>query len=66
MASDQRDWYRDWWRKKTGYTERAHFRISFGEHQRNQYRGAWRRNWIAVGMVAGVIATVAIAKRFLT
>jgi hypothetical protein len=26
MTSDNRDWYRDWWRKKTGYVERADFR----------------------------------------
>lgn len=28
MASDNRDWFRDWWRKKTGYVERAGFRMS--------------------------------------
>jgi len=27
MASDNRDWYRDFWRKKTGYVERAPFRL---------------------------------------
>lgn len=26
MGSDNRDWYRDWWRRKTGYVERADFR----------------------------------------
>lgn len=32
MGSDNRDWYRDWWRKKTGYVERASFRM--GERER--------------------------------
>ena len=26
MAMDNRDWYRDLWRKKTGYVERSDFR----------------------------------------
>ena len=40
MGMDNRDWYRDFWRKKTGYTERADFRISAGQHGRNQHRRA--------------------------
>jgi t-SNARE complex subunit (syntaxin) len=31
MAAENRDWYRDWWRKKTGYVERAAFRVSAKE-----------------------------------
>ena len=58
MAADNRDWYRDWWRKKTGYTERAAFRISAGELERQKHRSAWRRNFIgaALFMVALFVA----------
>lgn len=38
MAIDTRDWYRDWWRKKTGYVERARFRMGNAEYLR--YRRA--------------------------
>ena len=34
MGSDNRDWYRDWWRKKTGYVERAGFRRPAAEVER--------------------------------
>lgn len=30
MGAEDRDWYRDWWRKKTGYIERAVFRVALG------------------------------------
>ena len=62
MASDQRDWYRDWWRKRTGYVERASFRIGEGERQRGIYRAAWRRNWIVLFVL---IALFAIAVKLL-
>ncbi len=42
MASDNRDWYRDWWRKKTGYVERAGFRVSEAEFQRGKRNKALR------------------------
>lgn len=31
MAADNRDWYRDLLRKKTGYAERAKFRASYAD-----------------------------------
>ena len=48
MGMDNRDWYRDFWRKKTGYTERADFRISAGQHGRNQHRRAWEALCVVV------------------
>lgn len=27
MGMEDRDWYRDWWRKKQGHVERARFRV---------------------------------------
>lgn len=60
MGMDNRDWYRDFWRKKTGYTERADFRISEGEHRRNQHRRAWRLNFIRMAILV-VAAVVVIA-----
>lgn len=43
MAADNRDWYRDWWRKKTGYVERASFRVSDAEFGRAKDRLQVRR-----------------------
>lgn len=63
MAADQRDWYRDWWRKKTGYVERANFRISEGERQRNNFRRAWRRNFLVAGAAATAVALAVVIKR---
>lgn len=34
MAADNRDWYRDFWRKKTGYVERARFRMSEADYHK--------------------------------
>lgn len=51
MASDNRDWYRDWWRKRTGYTERASFRISHDHGEKLKNRSAWRRNLVIAAIV---------------
>lgn len=66
MASDNRDWYRDWWRKKTGYVERASFRVGQAEHQRVKFErkhaarsAAWRRNWLVV--IALLVAFLLLA-----
>lgn len=48
MASDNRDWYRDWWRKRTGYKENATFRLGHQEQEHRRYRAAWARNFKAV------------------
>jgi len=64
MAGDQRDWYRDWWRKRTGYVERASFRLGEGERKRERERSDWRRNWLGLLIVVAVL--VAIVKIFKT
>ncbi|MDD2547348.1 MAG: hypothetical protein PHI55_13865 [Burkholderiaceae bacterium] len=51
MAADNRDWYRDWWRKKTGYVERARFRMSEHDYQRQQRAAAWRKNFAVLAVV---------------
>lgn len=63
MAGDQRDWYRDWWRRKTGYVERASFRVGEGERKRMQHAQGWRRNWL---LVAAVVLMFVLLKVVLT
>lgn len=50
MASDNRDWYRDWWRKKTGYVERAGFRMSEADRLKAKRAAEWRAVFIRFGM----------------
>ena len=61
MAGDQRDWYRDWWRRKTGYVERAHFRLGEGERERIAHSRAWRRNWLVLLVVVLLIVGAKLA-----
>lgn len=63
MASDNRDWYRDWWRKKTGYVERAGFRMSEGDRQRAKHAKAWRSNLIKLLVIVAVLVAAVVAKR---
>ena len=44
MGIENRDWYRDWWRKKTGYVERASFRVP----SRVSKRQAWHWSLLLV------------------
>ena len=66
MSTENRDWYRDWWRKKTDYTERASFRVSASEFERRKHRAQWRRSAgiVAAGLLSLVLALVAV-KNFL-
>ena len=34
MSVDQRDWHREWWKKRSGYVERAAFRLPESRRQR--------------------------------
>jgi hypothetical protein len=34
MGLESRDYYRDWWRKKTGYEEKARFRVPASQEGR--------------------------------
>lgn len=65
MASDNRDWYRDWWRKKTNYVERAAFRISEGERKRQQFAAGWKRNFTIAGVFVSAILLIALTKHLL-
>ena len=60
MAIDQREWYRDWWRKRTGYIERARFRMGEGEIARAKHNSAWRRNFFAAALL--VVAFIVVLK----
>lgn len=63
MGSDNRDWYRDWWRKRTGYVERSSFRSSEGERRRSAHSAAWRKNWIVLAVVVCVLVALVLLKR---
>lgn len=56
MASDNRDWYRDWWRKKTGYVERSTFRRSHAENERAAKNGRWRKVYAALALYVLFVA----------
>jgi hypothetical protein len=59
MGSHNRDWYREWWARKTGYVERSSFRLGEGDKRLIRHRSQWRRNWLIV--LAIVFAFVASA-----
>lgn len=63
MSGDNRDWYRDWWRSKTGYVERSSFRISEGDRKRADHSSAWRKNWIVLGVVVALFALLVVVRR---
>lgn len=63
MGSDNREWYRDWWRKKTGYVERSAFRVSESDRKRAAHASAWRKNWIVLAVVVGVLVVLVLLKR---
>ena len=63
MATDNRDWYTDRIRKKTGYTEKADFRVSYGELERRKHRLAWFKNIITlVACIVGFFVLIAVLK----
>lgn len=61
MASDNRDWYRDWWSKKTGYVERSDFRQSHGDREKRKRAAEWRK----VGLGALMVIVFVVALRYL-
>jgi len=65
MASDNRDWYRDWWRKKSGYVERADFRVPESQRQRRKQRAAWRSALLKLSLLLLLAVAAVIGKRFL-
>lgn len=64
MSGDNRDWYRDWWRKRTGYVERAAFRVSEADRQHRRYRRAWRSNFIWGAVIVSAVLALVLLKRF--
>jgi hypothetical protein len=65
MASDNRDWYRDWWRKKTGYVERAKFRQGAHEIKRQEHREGWRANGVVLVLLCLALVVVYVARKVL-
>ena len=63
MAIDTRDYYRDRIRKKTGYVERADFRVSEHDVARRKHARAWRGNWIKLGIFLFLLAAGIWLKR---
>lgn len=58
MAADNRDWYRDWWRMKMGYTEKSAFRMSETQRQANERQRAWWR--LGAKLVSVVVLVVVV------
>ena len=65
MASDNRDWYRDWWRKKTGYVERAGSRMSEADRLKAKRVVQRRLVFIRFGTLAAIVVALIGAKRLL-
>jgi len=63
MASDNRDWHRDWWRKKTGYVERAGFRMSEGDSQRAKHAREWRAILVKLALFVLAVVVLIVVKR---
>lgn len=55
MGIDSRDWYRDKIRKDEGYVERAAFRVSLAEVEREAIRRQRRRAWARIVFVVLVV-----------
>lgn len=60
MGSHNRDWYRDWWARRTGYVERSAFRLGEGEKVSRLRRGHWRRNVVIAAFVVVAICALAV------
>jgi len=48
MGMDDRDYYREWWRKKQGFTEKAPFRLPASYRQQKQTLPHWSLVLLAV------------------
>lgn len=64
MAIDTRGYYRDWVRKKTGFVERALFRVSHADVERQKFRSAWHRNFLVAGAILGFVVLATLVKRY--
>ena len=61
MAMDNRGWYRDWVRKKTGYVERSAFRLPASE---SEFKRPFKLHpvWVGLAWVGAVFVAWAILK----
>ena len=62
MGIEDRDWYRDELRKRTGYKELAKFRINLGQQQKQT---AWTEFWTRAACVIALIVAAAYVARIL-
>jgi len=62
MAIDQRDWWLERVLRRTGYREKASFRINLGRHER---AASWRRLWLVALAVAGVMCALGALAKYL-
>lgn len=63
MGMEDRDWYKEWHRKKAGYTERAAFRLSDVDRNRHARRRAWLRFFGRIAYWGAVFAGVLLLAR---
>lgn len=66
MALDTRDYWKRKWNKRTGYVEKAEFRLSALEVKRKRFRRAWRQaifKWAAIFLL--IFALLHVLKMFL-
>lgn len=64
MGSDNRDWHRDWWRKKTGYVERARFRMPEAEYQRQLRAAIFKRRLLFLAVLVALLFLLPRLLRF--
>lgn len=63
MAIDQRDWYVDKLRKKTGYVERSSFRESMADIGRRKLRAAWFRSVFVLALFGALLLALLYVMR---
>jgi len=61
MAVDDRDWHRDWWRKKLNHNERSSFRMSETAYRRKKTRRVLGRLFF---QLVALVFTLYLLKNF--
>lgn len=66
MGIHDRDWYKEWQQKKDGYTEKATFRISETQRQKDQRNREWWRFYYRVIIhLFALIGFLSVTKKYL-
>lgn len=65
MGYEDRDWYRDWWRKRQGYVEKATFRVPEAQRQREANAAIWRRLALRVLGIVLLLVFLVMVRRLL-